>query len=93
MDAPRIPRLILGRGVAGPGRSFGARRHVDKKPVSTELTPIPHPSPDSPQQRAVPRKSVVFVKYVTISGQDATHPRLRVSASIGQEPRVEIALV
>jgi hypothetical protein len=35
------------------------------KPVSTEPTLIPHPSPDSPQQRAVPRKSVAFAYYVT----------------------------
>jgi hypothetical protein len=65
MDVHRIPRLILGRGAAAPGRSFGARRHVNKKPMSTELTPIPHQSPDPPQQRAVPRKSVAFGYHVT----------------------------
>ena len=37
--------------------------------------------------------AVAGAHNVTISGRDATHPRLHVSASIGQEPRVEIALV
>jgi hypothetical protein len=63
MDVHRIPRLIRVRRAAGPGRSFGAQRHVDKKRVSTELTPILPPSTDSPQQRAVPRKSVAFGSY------------------------------
>src|SRR5215217_605253 len=60
MDIHRIPRSIRGWGAARPGRSFGAWRHVDKEPVSTELTPIARPSPDSPQQRAVLRKFVAF---------------------------------
>jgi hypothetical protein len=72
MVVHRIPRLIRGRRAAGPRRSFGARRHMDKKPVSTELTPIPHSSSDSPQQRTVPRKSVAFGYYVTICVRNAS---------------------
>jgi hypothetical protein len=60
--------------------------------MSAELTPIPPPPPTSPQQKAVPRKSVAFGYYVTISGRDATHLRLHVSAALGREPEVEVTL-
>ena len=66
---------------------------MDKKPVSTELTPIPHSSSDSPQQRTVPRKSVAFGYYVTICVRNATHPRLRLSAAAARKPQVEVALI
>ena len=58
MDVHRIPRLIRERGAAGSGRSFGARRHVDKKPVSTELTPILGPPSYPPVRSSVPRRRV-----------------------------------
>jgi hypothetical protein len=92
MDVHRIPRLIRGREADGPGRSFGARRHVDKKPVSTELTPIPDPSSNTPQQRAVPRKSVAFGNDVTMYVRFAAHPRLHLLVTSDREPQVELTL-
>jgi hypothetical protein len=67
-------------------------KHEGNKPASVALTPIPCPPPCSPERRAVPRRSVAFVKYVTICVGNATLPRLSLTATVVGEPKVELEL-
>jgi hypothetical protein len=93
--APRPHPKALKRQI----RAIGGVSEVgpDPKLGTTGFTPTLRPAPDRQHWKAAPRSyvrdSVAICNYVTIYVLFATHPRLRVSASIGHEPRVEIALV
>lgn len=93
--APRPHPKVLRRQL----RAIGGVSRVgpDPKVAATELTPILRPYPDRQEWRAAPRKyvseSVAISYYVTINGRDATHPRLRISATVGREFMVELELV